>query len=124
MQIFNLSPDVPQINNVNVTEDVRTALAPITGSPITLVAAASPTSAQVLPANPGRAIATIWNTGSKVAYLREGTTAATTTSASYLLLPGRFLEIGSTFRYSGAIQGICAPNESTTLVVNEATIIS
>jgi hypothetical protein len=37
MQIFNLSPDAPQINNVNVTEDVRTALAPITGSrPITL----------------------------------------------------------------------------------------
>jgi hypothetical protein len=124
MQIFNLSPDAPQINNINVTEDIRTPLAPITGSPITLAAAATPASVQVLPANPARAIATILNTGTKTAYLREGTTAATTTNFGYPLLPNRLLEIGSTFRYLGAIQGICLPNETTTLVVNESTIVS
>jgi|GEM_PF-2303818 len=124
MQIFNLSPDGPNNINVNVTEDVRTALAPVTGSPVTLAAAASPVSATVLAANPARAIATILNTGSKTAYLREGTAAATVANAGYPLLPNRLLEIGSTFRYLGAIQGICLPNEGTTLVVNESTIIS
>jgi len=124
MQIFNLSPDAPTINNINVTEDVRTPLAPATGSPVTLVSAPSPVSVTVLAANPARAIATIHNTGTKIAYLREGTAAATVANAGYPLLPNRFLEIGSTFRYLGAIQGICAANETTTLVVNESTIIS
>lgn len=124
MQIFNLSPDAPAINNINVAEDVRSPLAPVAGSPVTLVAAASPVSVPVLPANATRAIATILNTGTKIAYLREGTTPATVANAGYPLLPNRLLEIGSTFRYLGAIQGICSPNEGTTLVVNESTIIS
>ena len=124
MQIFNLSPDAPAINNINVTEDVRTPLAPVAGSPLTLTASATPVSVTVLAANPARAIATILNTGTKIAYLREGNTPATLATAGYPLLPNRFLEIGSTFRYLGAIQGICAPNETTTLAVNESTIIS
>jgi hypothetical protein len=123
MQIFNLSPDAPAINNINITEDVRTPLAPVTGSPVTLAAAATPVSVTVLAANSARAIATILNTGTKIAYLREGTAAATVANAGYPLLPNRLLEIGSTFRYLGAIQGICAPNETTTLVVNESTVI-
>jgi hypothetical protein len=124
MQIFNLSPDAPAINNINVTEDIRTPLAPVAGSPVTLATSATPVSVPVLPANSARAIATILNTGTKTAYLKEGTTPATTNNPGYLLLPNRLLEIGSTFRYLGAIQGICLPNESTTLVVNESTIIS
>jgi len=123
MQIFDLSPDVP-VNNINIVEDVRTPLSPVANSPITLLAAASPVSVSILPANPQRAIATIYNSGTKIAYLREGTAAATVTNPSYLLLPNRLLELGSTFRYVGAIQAICAANETTTLVVNESTIIS
>lgn len=123
MQIFNLSPDAPAINNINVAEDVRTPLAPVTGSPVTLAAAASPVSVTVLPANPARAISTIRNTGTKIAYLTEGTAPATVANAAYPLPPNRLLEIGSTSRYLGAIQGICAANEATTLVVNESTII-
>lgn len=126
MQIFDLSPDAPAINNINVAEDVRTPLTPTTGSPVTVgggATPASPVSVTVLSANSARAIATILNTGTKIAYLREGTAAATVANVGYPLLPNRLLEIGSTFRYLGAIQGICASNESTTLVVNESTII-
>ena len=124
MQIFNLSPDAPAINNINIVEDVRSPLTPVTGSPVVLVASATPTSVTVLAANPARAIATILNTGTKIAYLKEGTTPATTANASYPLLPNRLLEVGSTSRYLGAIQGVCAANETTTLVVNESTIVS
>jgi hypothetical protein len=123
MQIFNLSPDAPVINNINVAEDVRTPLSSVPNSPITLAAAATPVSVSLLSANTQRAIATVFNSGSKTAYLKEGTTAATVTNFSYVLLPNRLLELGSTFRYLGAIQAICAPNETTTLIVNESTII-
>jgi hypothetical protein len=125
MQIFNLSPDASATNNINIAEDVRSALTPITNSPFTVSATpASPTAATVLPANAARAVATIFNSGTEIAYLREGTSSIVSISSfSYLLLPNRLLTIGADFRYYGAIQAICSTGKTTILQVNESTIV-
>lgn len=119
MAIYDLTPAAAAITNVNVTEDVRSNLTPVTNSPFTVTTAA----VVILPANPSRASASIFNSGNTTVFLREGITPViTATSYNYPLPPNRLWEPDSNFRFLGAVQAITASGSST-LQVSESTII-
>lgn len=119
MAIYDLTPAAAPISNVNVTEDVRSNLSPVTNSPFTVTT----TAVVILPANALRASASIFNSGSTTAFLREGSTPAITASNyNYPLPPNRLWEPDSNFRFLGAVQAITASGSST-LQVSESTII-
>ena len=119
MAIYDLSPAASAVTNVNVTEDVRGSLTPVAGSPFTITTAA----AVVLPANPSRATAAIYNSGSTTVLLKEGTTPAISTSSyTYPLPPNRLWEPDSNFRFLGGMQAIM-PSGTGTLQVSESVVI-
>lgn len=119
MAIYDLSPAPAPITNVNVTEDRRGNLAPVTGSPFTVTTAA----VTVLAENANRATASIFNAGSTTVLLREGTSPViSATSYNHPLPPNRLWEPDSNFRFTGAVQAITASG-STILHVSESVII-
>ncbi|MEG4251075.1 hypothetical protein [Microcoleus sp. Pol10D4] len=119
MAIYDLSLAATPITNVNITEDVRGNLTPVTGSPFTVTT----TAAIVLPANPSRASASIFNSGTTTVFLREGTTpAVTATNYNYPLPPNRLWEPDANFRFLGGIQAITAAGAAT-LQVSESVVI-
>lgn len=119
MAIYDLTPAAAAVTNVNVTEDVRGNLTPVTGSPFTVTT----TAAVVLPANPSRATASIFNSGTTTVFLREGTTPAVSpTSYNYPLPPNRLWEPDANFRFLGAVQAVTAAGTST-LQVSESVIV-
>lgn len=117
--IYDLSPAAAAVTNVNVTEDVRGSLVPVTGSPFTITT----TAAVVLPANPARASASIYNSGTSTVFIKEGTTPTITTSSyNYPLPPNRLWEPDSNFRFLGGVQAIVATGTGT-LQVSESVVI-
>lgn len=119
MPISDLSPPIQPATNVNLTEDVRGNLTPVTGSPFTVTTTAS----VVLAPNTSRATAAIFNAGTGTVFLREGTApTVTTTSYNYPLPPNKLWEPDINFRFLGAIQAI-TPSGSAILHVSESVVI-
>jgi len=112
MPIYDLNATAASIN---VAEDVRGALTPVNVN-------VTNTSTIVLAANSARATAAIYNAGATTAFLREGTSPATTTVYNYPLPPGRLWEPDPNIRYLGAISAVTATG-STDLKVSESLIV-
>ncbi len=75
--------------------------------------ATSTTSAQLLPANPDRRGAIVYNDAAATLYVKLGATASTT-SYSYAVTPGGTLE--TPFGYSGRLDAILASGTGTARV--------
>jgi len=118
MAIYDLSPTPQSATSINVAEDVRGPSTPIIGSPFSV----STTGVTILPANGSRASASIINTGSITAFLREGTIPITTSSFSLILPPNRMWEPDTNFRFTGPMQAI-TPSGTAILAVSESVII-
>ena len=120
MAIYDLSPAISPGTTVNVTEDIRGNLIPVTGSPFTVTTNAS----VILPATPSRATASIFNAGTNIVFLQEGTSSVVSASAyNYPLPPNRLWEPDSNFRFLGAMQAITAAGSAIVHVSQSVVLL-
>lgn len=93
---------------------------PIQATAAASTTATSTTSAVILPANPSRLDATIWNDSSVVMYITFGNTATSATSAWGLAASGR-VSLGQILApgvmYTGTISAILASSTGNARVV-------
>jgi len=117
--VYDLSPLQSPGTTVNITEDNRSNLGPVVGSPFSV----GTTGSLILPANSSRATAAIFNAGPATIFLREGTTPATTSVYNYPLPANRLWEPDSNFRYLGAMGAVTAGGAATVHVSESVVLI-